>query len=490
MTPQSGETQYLIPGLSPGVRYEIQVRAYTGPSTGFSTALVAEAQAAPLEAPEEFEAGESSGIILLQWASPALYTPDAYEYRTRPTGTTRWSEWVSVQHVGDRGSTQVHYVTGLETGISHDFQLRMQTQAGPSPIASSAGSSRLRLAEVDSIRPVVRTITVRAGDQVALTVDIYDTQKVLDNSIAGRPDTKLRFRWSEQGTGGGSFANPTDERRVLYTVPSTPGQYTVHAEAQPDGICNSHHAGAAAITDAERTPCIAVFTIRVTGIPAELVPRPDPVNPAGVIPTSMTDSDGVSYAVFTPAEGGTFTGEGITITAAAAAVPDRTVVGISAAVSDIKPPEPVPGTKLSMAGALYDVQAIASSGDAPLPAYTFDEAATACLPFPQEFRADLTNIVVAERKSSGELSLLSTRIRSVNGEITVCAAISQLPATIGVARIGLVTAAPTPTPATPTATPDTGAVTPGYALLLLTLLAGSSALLLLTRMRRIGRMIS
>ena len=485
VTPQSGETQYLIPDLSPGVRYEIQVRAYTGPTTGFSTALVAEAQAAPLEAPEEFEAGESSGIILLQWASPALYTPDAYEYRTRPTGTTRWSEWVSVQHVGDRGSTQVHYVTGLETGISHDFQLRMQTQAGPSPIASSAGSSRLRLAEVDSIRPVVRTITVRAGDQVALTVDIYDTQKVLDNSIAGRADTKLRFRWSEQGAGGGSFANPTDERRVLYTVPSTPGQYTVHAEAQPDGICNSHHAGAAAITDAERTPCIAVFTIRVTGIPAELIPRPDPVNPAGAIPTSMTDSEGVSYAVFTPAEGGTFTGEGITITAPAAAVPDRTIVGISAAVSDIKPPEPVPGTKLSMAGALYDVQAIASSGDAPLPAYTFDETATACLPFPQEFRADLTNIVVAERKSSGELSLLSTRIRSVNGEITVCAAISQLPATIGVARIGLVTVAPTPTPATPTATPDTGAVAPTYALLLLTLLAGAVALLL-TRMHRIG----
>ena len=487
VVPASGDTQYLIPDLTPGVRYEIQVRAYTGATAGFSTVLTAEAQAAPLEAPEDFEATESSGVIVLVWSSPPLYTPDSYEYRTKPTGTTRWSEWVTVQHVGDRGAEQRHFISGLESGISHDFQLRMQTQAGPSPIASSAGSARLRLAEIDSIRPVVRTATVRAGDQITLTVDIYDTQKVLDNSIATREDTKLTFRWSEQDAGGGSFANPTDERRVTYTVPSTPGQYTIQVEAQPDGICNSHHAGSTSITDAERAPCIAIFTIRVTGLPAELQPRPDPVNPAGTIPTSLTDDQGVSYAVFTPAEGGTFNGEGITITAPAAAVPDRTIVGITALVSEITPPAPIPGTELSVAGRFYDVQAIASGGETPLLSYTLDEHATACLPFPDEFRAELTNIVVVERKPNGDLSLLATRIRSVNGEITVCAAVSKLPATIGVARIGLVTAAPTPTPAGPTATPDTGATTPGYALLILMLLAGA---LLFTGMRRIGRIKS
>ena len=485
ITPTASQVQYLVPDLLPGVRYEIQVRAYTGMTTGFTTALESVAQAAPLEAPKGFDAGESSGIILLQWSSPALYTPDSYEYRTRPTGTTTWSAWVTVQHEGDRGSTQRHWVVGLETGISHDFELRMQTQAGPSPIASSAGSARLRIAEVHSIRPVVRSVTVRAGDSIALTVDIYDTQEGIDNSIPGKPGSKLRFRWSEQGpAGGGTFADPANTRRVTYTAPSTPGVYTITAEAQPDGICTSHHLGAAEITTEERAQCTAIFTVRVSAIPAETAPRPDPVNPTGTIPTSMTDNEGTSYAVFTPADGGTFTGTDITVTAPAAAVPDRTVIGIAATVSDIRPDDPIPGATMSVAGSYYDVRALAETGDPPLPSYTLNEPATACLPFPQEFRADLSNVVVVQRQPTGDLSLLSTTIRSVAGEITACGTLSKLPATIGVARLGLVPAAPAPVQPAIADTPDTGAAAPTYTLLLLAFLAG---VLLLTRISKIRR---
>ena len=486
VTPGASDAQYLIPDLIPGVRYEIQVRAYTGMTTGFTTALVQEAQAAPLEAPEDFEAGESSGIILLQWSSPELYTPDSYEYRTRPTGTTTWSAWVNVEHEGDRGSTQRHWVVGLETGISHDFELRMQTQAGPSPIASSAGSARLRIAEVHSIRPVVRSVTVRAGDSIALTVDIYDTQQGLDNSIPGKDGSKLRFRWSEQRSAGGTFADPANTRRVTYTAPSTPGVYTVQAEAQPDGICTSHHEGTAEITATERAQCIAIFTVRVSAIPAETAPRPDPVNPTGTIPTSMTDNEGTSYAVFTPADGGTFRGTDITVTAPAAAVPDRTVVGIAATVSDIRPDDPIPGATMSVAGSFYDIRALADSGDPPLPSYTLNEPATACLPFPQEFRADLSNVVVVQRQPTGELSLLSTTIRSVAGEITACGTLTKLPATIGVARLGLVPAEPAPAQSITPDTPDTGATAPGFALLLLAFLVG---MLLLTGISKMRRMI-
>ena len=485
VTPGASDSQYLIPDLVPGVRYEIQVRGYTGMTTGFTTALVSEAQAAPLEAPEDFEARESSGVILLEWSSPPLYTPDSYEYRTKPTGTTTWSAWINVEHEGDRGSTQRHYIATLETGISHDFELRMQTQAGPSPIASSAGSARLRIAEVHSIRPVVRSVSVRAGDSIALTVDIYDTQQGLDNSIPTKSGSKLRFRWSEQNSGGGTFGTPDNQRRVTYTAPSTPGVYTVQAEAQPDGICTSHHAGSV-ITDAQRTPCKAIFTVRVSALPAVTIPRPDPVNPTGTIPSSLTDDEGTSYAVFTPAEGGTFTGDDITINAPAAAVPDRTIIGITATVSEIRPDDPIPGATMTVAGDYYDVRAIAEAGDPPLPSFTLNEPATACLPFPTEFRADLSSVVVVQRQPSGELSLLSTKIRSVNGEITICATLSRLPATIGVARLGLVPAAPAPSPSTPADTPDTGAAAPSYTLLILALLTGA---LLLTGMRRISRII-
>ena len=437
VTPQASQSQFLIPDLVPGVRYNIEVRAYTGMTTGFTTPLTATAQAAPLVAAEDFTAGESSGVILLQWSSPALYTPDYYEYRTRPTGTQTWSEWVRVDHEGDRGSTQRKWVTGLESGISHDFELRMQTGAGPSPIAKSAGSARLRIAEVHSIRPTVREVSVRAGDTIALTVDIYDTQKVLDNSIPGKAGSKLVFLWEDMrtggGTGGGTFAAPSNERRVSYTAPSSPGEYIVTAEAQPDGVCTSHHEGAAEITDAERAQCTATFTIRVSGIPAVPAPRPDPVDPTGTIPTSMTDDKGGTYTVFTPTKGGTFTGTDITVTAPAGAIPDRTVVGIGATVSDIETPAPIPGATMSLAGSYYDILAIADNGEPPIPSYTLNEPATACLPFPQEFRADLSNVVVVQRKSTGDLSILSTKIRSNAGDLTVCGTLTQLPATVAVA---------------------------------------------------------
>ncbi len=492
VTPQASQNQFLIPDLTPGVEYEIQVRAYTGMATGFTTPLTAEAQAAPLVAAEDFEASESSGVILLQWSSPALYTPDYYEYRTKPTGTQTWSEWTRVDHEGDRGSTQRKWVTGLESGISHDFELRMQTGAGPSPIAKSAGSARLRIAEVHSIRPTVREVSVRVGDTIALTVDIYDGQAVLDNSIPDKEGSKLVFRWEDKladgngGSAGGTFATPNNERRVTYTAPSSPGRYIVTAEAQPDGVCTSHHEGAAEITDAERAQCTATFTIRVSGIPAVPAPRPYPVDPTGAIPTSMVDDQGGTYTVFTPTKGGTFTGDDITVTAPAGAIPDRTVVGIGATTSDIPTPDPIPGATMSLAGSYYDINAIADNGEPPIPSYTLNEPATACLPFPQEFRADLSNVVLIQRKSTGDLSILSTKIRSNAGDLTVCGTLTQLPASVAVARLGLVPAPAPTTPSTPADTPDTGATTPGYAVLLLTLLTGA---LLLTRIGRMRRMI-
>ena len=495
MTPQPGDTRYVIPGLVQGIQYEIQVRAYTGPgpTMGFTTPLTATAQAAPMVPPEDFEVTESSGAILLQWSSPDIFTPSYYEYRTRPTGTQAWSSWVRVDHAGDRGSTQRKYVTGLESGIGHDFELRMVTGTVPSPAASSAGSSRLRIPEVHSIRPTVREVSIRAGDTIVLTVDLYNTQEVRDNSIPDKQGSKLVFRWADMradggsGSAGGTFAAPTDERRVTYTAPSSPGRYTITAEAQPDGVCTSHHEGATEITAAERAPCIATFTIRVSRAPSPPTPQPDPVDPAGAIPTTMVDDQGGEYTVFTPTKGGTFTGDDITVTAPAGAIPDRTVVGIAAAVSDIAPPTPIPGATMSIAGSYYDINAIQQSGQAPLTAYTLDDPLTACLPFPDEFRADLSNVVVVQRKSTGDLSILSTKIRSRSGDLTVCGTVSQLPATVAVARLGLVPA-PTPTtPSTPAGAPDTGATTPGYTITLLMLLAG--LVVLLTGIYRIRRII-
>ena len=487
VTLDARESQYLIPDLDAGVRYEVQVRAYTGPTTGFTTALSQEAEAAPFEVPSDLKIRETSGVIRISWSSPETYTPDSYEYRSRPAGAATWGDWVTVPHEGDLGATQKHYITDLESGVTYQFELRIVTAAGRSPVATAGATSRVRLPEINGIRPDVREVTLRAGDTIRLGVDVYNQQDTLDNGIAGKATSLLVFRWTEVDAGGGNFGSPDNGRQVVYTAPSSPGTYTVQAEAQPDGICSSHHAEASAISAANRAPCIATFTIRVTRAAGDSDLQPDPINPAGVIPTSLTDNTGFPYTVFTPAEGGTFTGEGFTVSAPAGAVPDRTVVGISAARSGIPVPMPVPGASMTVAGRFYDINAISQDNAAPLTSYSLEAPLSVCLPFPTEFRADLSDVVVVTRSPhDGALTILTTKIRTNAGDLSACGAITTLPATVGVAKLGAVATIP-PTPMPDIDTPDTGATAPGFALLLLTLLAG---VLLLTGMSRICRIIA
>ena len=52
------------------------------------------------------------------------------------------------------------------------------------------------------------------------------------------------------------------------------------------------------------------------------------MNPAGTIPSILTDPDGNQYEVFTPEGGGTFTGETSSLKAGPGAVPNGEVVGL------------------------------------------------------------------------------------------------------------------------------------------------------------------
>ena len=486
--PAASQLLYEITGLDGGVEYDVELRVYRGMTDGFTTALTAQVEALALEAPADFEVTVASGTLVMRWTNPNTVDADSYQYRQRATGTgtaAEWSDWVTLRHEGDRDAQQQHFVTDLESGVSYQFELKMLTQAGESPVASASATSRLRLPELASILPEVREVTIRAGDDIRLGVNLYKLQGDLDNTVPTGGSNTVVFRWMEVGPGGGSFADPGNGRQVIYTAPSSPGTYTVTAEAQPDGVCDSHHAEATAISAANRAPCIATFTIRVTRAPGTADQQPEPVNPTGVIPTELTDNAGTAYTVFTPVGGGTFTGDDITVSAPAGAVPDRTLLGVNAAVSALPPPIPIPGASMSVAGNYYDVNAIQQSGQAPLTDYTLDDPLTVCLPFPQEFRADLSNVVAVERKPDGGISILTTKVRTNAGNLAVCGTLSQLPATVAVAKLGTVPAIP-PTPTPEQDLPDTGATTPGYAITLLMLLTGA---LLITGIGRIRRII-
>ena len=394
----------------------------------------------------------------------------AYQVRYRRLTSElpdEWTEtWRTVPLELGTAGTRSFKVPNLALGTVYQFQVRAIAYGIPGPTHEFTQGTDARIPEVNKIVPSVREISVQAGQQILLSVEIYDVQDGVNNDLADGNNAKVAFQWSESDSGGGTFASPSTARRVNYTTPNLPGTYTVLAEAQPTGICASHQTTTGIISDEDRAPCIATFTIRVSRAPVDAVPQPDPVNPAGLIPSSLTDSAGVAYAVFTPVDGGTFTGDGITVTAPKGAVPDQQLLGIAAAASIIPVPPPIPGARMTVAGNYYEVNGVQRTGDAPVTAYTLDEPLLACMPLPDIFRADLTNIVVVNRNpADGTLAILTSSIRQTASGLTACGAVSRLPATVAVANIGVIQA--TPEPEAPTEDlPETGGKAPSASLTL------------------------
>ena len=387
-----------------------------------------------------------------------------YQIRHRPLPddpSETWSQqWRNIELDISTPGPKTFSVEPLAEGTLFQFQLRPLSD-GPVRAVSLTQGTRVALPSANSIVSTIREITVQAGQQIQLEVDIYDQQDVVDNNLADSTESKMLFRWTESPTGGGNFATPTTARRVTYTAPDLPGTYTVLAEAQPDGICTSHHASEVGISADDRAPCIATFTVRVSRSPGTAAPQTDPVNPAGLIPTSLTDSAGVSYAVFTPVDGGTFTGEGITVSAPEGAVPDQQLLGVTAARSDIPVPPPIPGARMTVAGSYYTVNGVQRSGDAPVSGYALDDPIQACIPLPDIFRADISDVVVVNRNpTDGSLAILTSNIQQTPAGLVACGAVGQLPATVAVANVGVIETPPDQPAPTDEDLPETGGKAP------------------------------
>ena len=374
-------------------------------------------------------------------------------------------------------------IYGLQAETTYQIQVRAQSILSPS-IATFTQGTTLNLPEINSIKPAVTEINLRAGDTVRLEVNVYGLSDIMDNKLAksetastsSSDNRNLIFRWSSAG--GGSF-EPNNARRTLYTAPGLPGTYQITAEAQPDGVCTGHHESAFGISDEQRADCIATFTVRVSRAQGAAETPKEPVNPAGLIPTSLVDNAGVNYAVFTPVNGGTFSDETITVTAPKGAIPDQQLLGVAAAASDVPVPEPTPGARMTLAGNFYDINGVQRNGDAPVSGFKLDAPLSACLPMPANFRSNIANVTLVARYGDGALAPLTTTLRQTAGELTVCGAVGQLPATVAVAKLGIVEAPtdPTPDPNTGEA-PDTGATAPSTTIAIWTAALAATAMLL------------
>ena len=100
---------------------------------------------------------------------------------------------------------------------------------------------------------------------------------------------------------------------------------------------------------------------------------------------------------------------------------------------------------MTLAGSYYDVNGVQRNGEAPVSGYALDDPISACLPLPDMFRSDISDVVVVNRNpSDGSLGILSSKVRQTDGGLVVCGSIGTLPATVAAARLGIVEATPEP----------------------------------------------
>ena len=323
----------------------------------------------------------------------------------------------------------------------------------PNPVNTI--SYNLSEAKILRIKPSIRSVTVGAGDRIRIGVDVYGVQDIKDNGLADG----IGFFWNDGGVGGSFDGNG---RELMYTAPDQPGTYTVSVAA-PFSTCR------APATDEMR--CEATFEIRVRRSAAAQPEDIAPVNPPGEIPSILADSDGNQYEVFTPVEGGTFSGEGHSLNAPAGAVPNGEFIGIRMSDDGAASNAGMTHQRYTIGGNMYGIHAVDDSG-AAISSYVLDDPVRVCVPLPDELRQNISDLAVVAINGDGSLTILSAQVRLSSAGTMVCGALSNLPASVAVGSAGapapLPTAVPEPTPEVP----DTGGAAPRYGALIWLLMIG------------------
>ena len=466
---------FVLDRLTPGHQWEVETRTVTIMGTSYPAARLAFWTGLP-KAPTSFTVEPNVRFAVLSWARVTGYDDDVfvgYRVRYRKVGTTGWSRWISVTAQTQDGSStqtaiQTHTIRALDDETAYEFQVVTETINGvlSATVTVDQETTFVREPEISRIEPEVRSVDVVAGTGIRLAFDIFGLADIKDNTLQDVDGSKLLFTWSETSGSGGSFSTPASSRRVVYTAPNLPGTYVVQAEAIPPGVCYSDHAG---FTGAD--PCKAVFTVRVSRAPGDAPVGGDPIDPDILIPTSLTDNAGVAYAVFTPVLGGTFTGSGITVSAAPSAVPDMQIIGVAASTGAAAP-ERMPGANLTLAGTFFHINGVQRAGQSPVTGFRFDDPLSACIPLPAQFRANVSNVVIVEQMPDGTLGVLSSKVQQSDGGLNVCGSISELPATVAVAKLGVVQAPPVEATPPPDIDIDVGATAPSNSMALWTLSIG------------------
>ena len=297
---------------------------------------------------------------------------------------------------------------------------------------------RIGTALILRIEPSIKSATVSAGDRIRLSVDVYGRQNILDNRLAA----DIEFEW--RGNGNGSFSG--DGREVIYAAPDSPGSYTVTV-----GFANAFDCEA----NREGSKCSAEFEVRVRRPSPAPSPTPAPENPPGTIPPTLTDSEGIAYAVFTPVEGGVFDGDSFRISAGSGVVPNGEYVGINMSKGEPASNIGQVNHRYTVTGNEYDILAVGASGQS-VSDYSLASPAQVCIPLPDALRANISDVAIAATDGSGSQTILASSVRITPEGAILCGNLSSLPATVAAAKVGAPPDFPMPTPVHEEELPDTG----------------------------------
>ena len=289
---------------------------------------------------------------------------------------------------------------------------------------------------IKEITPSTRNLSVNPGDTVSLSINVIGLQDVRQQSLG----SDVTFNWS--ATGGDLPPNKDGNTSVRYKAPDNPGNYVVTVSA----------------TSNCRGTCTATIDIRVRRPGSTETVVGTPVNPPGEIPTVLADADGNQYGVFTPEEGGTFTGDQFWINATAGTVPNAEFIGVRMFENGSASNAGMSGHRYTLGGTKFSVAVIDSERNS-VASYRLNATVEICIPVPMEMLSQITNVeMIATSDDGTELTVLSSSVRVVP-TLTICGNTSSLPVNVA-AGIPGTPPMPEPTPVLEPALPVTGGAAP------------------------------
>ena len=502
VTATKDATSYTLSSLTNGVSYTIRVHGANSdgdPVWSRETTATPSAQSCIVEVRFGNILADSTPVIVeVDDAGPG--TMVNMRYRSLNPGV-----WSPVQSKAvEQGQTTVTFdIRGLRPDSDYEVQTWLgnrtppadnrresaprtvaqtifRTTSLPEGVTSFGGGGGGSVARIGRIEPSITRVTMSPGDEVALSVEVWGRQGLLDYGLADKApaDGRPVFVWSSSGDG--TFAEGrirsewrdgvANDRQVSFVAPSEPGTMTVTASLVDSADCLSQQEGETPEEHEARCSAqIEVIVVRRATVP---IIETAPVNPPGAIPETLSDADGVAYAVFTPVDGGSFTGEGFSLEADAGAVSNGEYIGVSMAPAGDASNIGMTWHRYTLAGQRYAISVVDADGDA-VSDYGLNKAVTACVPLPSELRGNIADIVLAAADDAGDTTVLSTSVKITPDGVSVCGKLSTLPVTVAVGKAGSppVVVAPSEDVAEEPL-PDTGGVAPATPWLLYLLLAG------------------